>query len=146
MSEALEKRIAVLEMHIEAMEARAATAEHRLHTFRRDRSTRYQKLAEFIKERAPDLWPDYAAVSVNGSLYADHAVVEPSFEREMAKMEHRAEKAEESNAVLRAELVRTVEALQKIAKCDDDGLPESTPQAMVAIARDGLGISAVLPQ
>lgn len=96
--------VAVTEAHVAllAAEQRAAQAEHRLHSFRQGRAARSKVLAEFIKARAPELWADYAAISVNGSIYSDELTVEPTYEREMNILRHRAEKAEEELAAIRA--------------------------------------------
>ena len=79
---------------IEAVRQRATEAEHRLMAFRQARAARDEALRQFIKERAPELWPDYAAVSANGSLYSDGYTLQPNYEREMNKLRWRVEDAE----------------------------------------------------
>lgn len=79
---------------LEALRQRAATAEHRLLSFRQHHAARGEQLRQFIKDRAPELWPDYAAISVNGSVYSDDYTLEPVFERELNILRHRAEEAE----------------------------------------------------
>lgn len=108
------ERIAALEGEVErlriaevAANQRAAQAEYRLYSFRQSRASTSKALAEFIKARAPDLWPDYAAVSVNKSVYSDDYVQEPTWEREMNILRHRAEKAEDEATTLRAALKGT---------------------------------------
>jgi len=86
---------------IEALERRAADAEHRLYSFRQHRAANSRQLAAFIKERAPELWPDYAAVSVNGAAHYNDV---PNYDRELNILQHRAEKAEEEATKLRAAL------------------------------------------
>lgn len=92
-----------LREEVAGADQRAAFAESRLHAFRQSRAARAKTLAEFIKARAPELWPDYAAVSVNGALYDDEGF-HPNYEREMNILRHRAEKAEEGLAEARAAL------------------------------------------
>lgn len=79
---------------LEAMAQRAADAEHRLYAFRQGNAARGRALQQFIKDRAPDLWADYAAISVNGSFYSDDYTLEPVFDREMNILRYRAEDAE----------------------------------------------------
>lgn len=111
---AKDERIAALEGEVErlriaevAANQRAALAEDRLYSFRQGRASTGKALAEFIKARAPDLWPDYAAVSVNKSVYSDDYVQEPTWERQMNILRHRAEKAEDEATTLRAALKGT---------------------------------------
>lgn len=92
-----------LRLEVAGADQRAAFAESRLHAFRQSRAARAKTLSEFIKARAPELWPDYAAVSVNGELY-DEEGFHPNYEREMNILRHRAEKAEEGLAEARAAL------------------------------------------
>ena len=87
------ERLTTLQTGLEAAEARAATAEYRLYSFRQHNAARWKQLSEFVKERAPDLWPDYAAVSVNGST--TYGADEPHYEREMNMLRHRVDAAEE---------------------------------------------------
>lgn len=100
----LEGEVERLAVTVSAAEQRASQSEHRLHSFRRSRASTSKALSEFIKARAPELWPDYAAVSVNKSVYTDDYTQEPTWEREMNILLYRAEKAEEELAAARAVL------------------------------------------
>ena len=100
----LEAEVERLDVTVSAAEQRASQSEHRLHSFRRSRASTSKALSEFIKARAPELWPDYAAVSVNKSVYTDDYTQEPTWEREMNILLYRAEKAEEELAAARAAL------------------------------------------
>ena len=100
----LEAEVERLDVTVSAAEQRASQSEHRLHSFRRSRASTSKALSEFIKARAPELWPDYAAVSVNKSVYTDDYTQEPTWEREMNILLYRAEKAEEELAAARAVL------------------------------------------
>ena len=100
----LEAEVERLDVTVSAAEQRASQSEHRLHSFRQSRASTSKALSEFIKARAPELWPDYAAVSVNKSVYTDDYTQEPTWEREMNILLYRAEKAEEELAAARAVL------------------------------------------
>ena len=101
---AIDDAVAERDAEVEAANQRAATAEHRLYSFRQHRAARSKTMAEFIKARAPELWSDYAALSVNGSLYSDELTMEPVYEREMNILRYRAERAEEELAATKAAL------------------------------------------
>lgn len=103
----LEAEVERLAVTVSAAEQRASQSEHRLHSFRRSRASTSKALSEFIKARAPELWPDYAAVSVNKSVYTDDYTQEPTWEREMNILLYRAEKAEEELAAARTALGAT---------------------------------------
>lgn len=92
---------------VEALERRAATAEHRLYSFRQHRAARSRQLNEFVKSRAPELWPDYAAISVNGASFDPDA---PNYERELNILEHRAEAAKERATKAEAALAASGDA------------------------------------
>ncbi len=106
----LEAEVERLAVTVSAAEQRASQSEHRLHSFRRSRASTSKALSEFIKARAPELWPDYAAVSVNKSVYTDDYTQEPTWEREMNILLYRAEKAEEELAAARAALGASYDA------------------------------------
>jgi hypothetical protein len=91
-----------LSQRAEAASQRAATAESRLYSYSQHRAARFKALADFIQTRGPDLWADYAAMSANGSLYTDGNWIEPTYERAMNTLRHRAEAAEEEATKLRA--------------------------------------------
>ncbi|WBO23903.1 hypothetical protein [Sphingomonas abietis] len=97
-----EARAELAELQLEAALQRAATAESRLYSYSQHRAARWKQMADFIQSRAPDLWPDYAAISANGSIYTDSAWIEPTYERAMNVLRHRAERAEEEATALRA--------------------------------------------
>lgn len=80
---------------VEALEQRAAHAEHRYYGFRQWNAAKSAAVKKLIQDRAPELWPDFAAVSVNGSIYSEGYTMQPTFEREMNILRHRAEAAEE---------------------------------------------------
>ena len=106
-----EARAVEAETKLEGALQRAADAEHRLYSFRQHRAARSKALADFIQSRAPDLWSDYAALSVNGSLYTDESRIEPTYERAMNTLRYRAEHAEEELTKLRASLTPLAEGL-----------------------------------
>ena len=108
----------------EALEARAAEAEHRLYSFRRHNAARWQQLSEFVKERAPDLWSDYAAVSVNGST--TYGNDEPTYEREINILKFRAEAAEE----------RAVKAEAKLTALSTDSGPTEEQAASDGLTQE----------
>ena len=127
MSDVVERDIA-----LEAAEIRAATAEYRLHSFRQHRAGRSKALAEFIQSRAPELWPDYAALSVNGSVYSDDSTIEPTYERAFNVAVHRAEKAEEEAVSHRARWSRLCALVMTDHRGDGIPTQEVTPDEMVA--------------
>lgn len=101
------------EMMIAALEDRASHAENRLHSFRKHQAARYKKLAEFIKLKAPDLWPDYAAMSANGSVYSNGEWIDLGFEREMNSLNWRVEEAEKRATELRTHCEAMAEELHQ---------------------------------
>lgn len=93
-----------LELQLDAALIRAAHAESRLYSFRQHHAARTRLLQDFIKSRAPALWDEYAALSVNGSLYSEKEHIEPIYERELNLAVYRAQSAEDEATRLRAEL------------------------------------------
>jgi hypothetical protein len=94
------------EVELEALRRRAAEAEYSLFSYRQHRAARSAQINAFIKERAPELWDDYATLSVNGSVYSEDYTMEPTLEREMNVLRFRVDDAErratEAEAMLSA--------------------------------------------
>ena len=129
-------REAAAKADAEAANQRAAHAEHRLYSFRQGRAARSKVMADYIKAKCPELWPDYAALSVNGSLYSDDLTIEPVYEREMNTLRHRAETAEDRATAAKADAEMLAGALERIAnhRYDAGGAYEMTMIARQALA------------
>lgn len=132
----LNREVAKAKADAEAANQRAAHAEHRLYSFRQGRAARSKVMADYIKAKCPELWPDYAALSVNGSLYSDDLTIEPVYEREMNTLRHRAETAEDRATAAKADAEMLAGALERIAnhRYDAGGAYEMTMIARQALA------------